>query len=58
MKNETVNIEMSLISKYVNIKKICKTEREVFTFKRDMPSKYDLVFYRTPYVIGERNLDI
>ena len=57
MKHATVNIEMSLISKDVNIKKICRTQREVFTFERDMPAKYDLLFSKKPYVIGKRNLN-
>ena len=57
MIHQTVNIEMSLISKGVNIKKVCRTQREVFTFERDMPAKYDLLFSKKPYLIGKRNLN-
>lgn len=51
-----MKIEMSLIAKGINIKKVCTTERQVFNFERDMPAKYNLLFSNTPYIIGKKNL--
>ena len=48
-----MKVKMSLISKDVKVEKICTTEREVINFKRDMPAKYNLLFSKKPYVIGE-----
>lgn len=52
-----MKIEMALISKGIKVKKICKTEREVFIFERDMPAKYNLLYKNTPYVISKKYLD-
>lgn len=51
-----MKIKMSLISKGINVEKICATQREVFNFERDMPAKYNLLFSKTPYVIGKVNM--
>ena len=52
-----MNIKMTLISKGIKVEKVCKTEREVFVFERDMPAKYNLLFSGIPYTIGKINLD-
>ena len=52
-----MKVKMTLIAKGIKVEKICTTEREVFTFKRDMPAKYDLLYSKKPYAIGERNLN-
>jgi hypothetical protein len=51
-----MQIEMSLIAKGIKVKKVCKSEKECFIFERDMPSKYNLLFSKTPYVIGKRKI--
>lgn len=53
-----MKIEMSLVSKGVNIKKVCKSDRECFLFERDMPAMHNLLFSKIPYVIGKKNLDL
>jgi hypothetical protein len=52
-----MKIKMSLISKGIKVEKVCTNQREVFTFERDMPAKYNLLFSGIPYVIGKRNLE-
>lgn len=49
---------MTLISKGIKVSKICKTEREVYVFERDMPAKHGLLFSKIPYMIGKANLSI
>lgn len=46
--------EMTLLSKGIKVTKVCKNERECFKFERDMPAKYNLLFSKTPYVIGKK----
>lgn len=41
------------MSKDVNIEKVCTNLWEVYTFERDMPTKYGLQFSRKPYIIGK-----
>ena len=49
--------ELTLISKGVKVTKVCKNEREVAIFKRDMPAKYHLLFQTdTPYAIQEKEV--
>ncbi len=52
-----INIRMTLIAKGIKVEKTCKTQREVRTFERDMPAKYDLLFSSEPYMIGKVNLN-
>ena len=51
-----MKIKMTLISKGIKVEKVCTTEREVFTFERDMPARYGLLWSGTPYAVGKRNL--
>ncbi len=49
--------ELTLIAKGIKVTKVCKNEREVAIFKRDMPAKYRLLFQtETPYAIQEKEL--
>lgn len=57
LKKQTCNVKMSLISKNVNVDRICKTEYECYIFQRDIPAKYSLLFSKTPYAVGRLNLD-
>lgn len=57
MKSNKCNIKMTLVSKGINIEKICKNEFEVYQFERDMPAKYNLLFSNIPYAIGKINLN-
>ena len=50
----TVKYEMSLLSKGIKVTKVCKNANECFKFERDMPAKYNLLFTKTPYVIGKK----
>ena len=50
-----MKIKMSLISKGINVVKICN-EKEAWIFERDQPSKYGLLFSKTPYAIGKKIL--
>ena len=52
-----MTIKMTLISKGINVSKICKTERECFVFERDMPAKYNLLFTKIPYAVGKTFID-
>lgn len=45
---------MTLISKGLKVKKVCKSEKEVFLFERDMPAKYGLLYSKKPYAIGKK----
>lgn len=47
---------MTLISKGIKVEKVCTTKREIYTFNRDMPARYGLLFSGIPYVIGQINL--
>jgi hypothetical protein len=51
------NIKMKLMSKGINIEKICKNLWEVYTFERDMPTKHGLQFSGKPYIIATIYLD-
>lgn len=51
------NIEMSLISKDINIKKVCTNLWDVYIFERDMPIKHKLQFSGKPYVVGKKYLN-
>jgi len=51
------NIKMKLMSKDVNVEKICKNLWEVYTFERDMPTKYGLQFSGKPYIVSKTDLD-
>lgn len=51
------NIEMSLMAKGVNIKKVCTNLWDVYTFERDMATKHGLQFSGKPYIIGKKYLD-
>lgn len=51
------NIKMKLMSKDVNIEKVCKNMWEVYTFERDMPAKHKLLFSKKPYIIATYYLD-
>jgi len=48
--------EMTLLAKGVKVTKQCKNDYEAYIFERDMPAKYNLLFTKTPYVIGKRFL--
>ena len=48
-----MKIRMTLIAKDLKITKICKSQKEVRIFKRDVPARYNLLFSGKPYVIGE-----
>ena len=52
-----MKVKMTLISKEVNIEKICTTESQIYKFKRDMPAKHGLLFSKKPYIIGKVYLD-
>lgn len=53
-----MKVKMSLITKGIKIEKVCASEREIRTFERDMPAKYNLLFSKMPYVIGKTDLTI
>ena len=53
----TTTYEMSLLSKGIKVTKVCKNANECFKFERDMPAKYNLLFTKTPYVIGKRYIN-
>lgn len=48
---------MSLISKGINVVKICTSEKQAFIFERDMPAKYNLLFSKITYAIGKMYLE-
>jgi hypothetical protein len=52
-----MKVKIALISKGINIEKVCTTEREVHTFERDMPAKHNLLFSNKPYLIKKVNLE-
>jgi protein tyrosine/serine phosphatase len=52
-----MKVKMTLISKGVNIEKVCTTEIEIYTFERDMPAKHNLLFSNKPYLIKKVNLE-
>lgn len=52
-----MKVRMLLIAKGIKVEKICTSEREVIIFERDMPARYNLLFSRTPYVIGRMFID-
>lgn len=44
--------QVTLISKGINVTKLCKNKNEVRIFHRDMPCKYGLLFQtEIPYMI-------
>lgn len=45
---------MTLLSKGIKVTKVCKNNSEVYKFERDMPAKYNLLFSKTPYIIGKK----
>lgn len=49
-----MKIEMILIAKGLKVIKVCKSEKEVFLFERDMPAKHGLLYSKKPYVIGKK----
>jgi len=51
------NIKMVLMAKDVNVEKVCTNLWEVYTFERDMPTKYKLQFSGKPYIIATYYLD-
>ena len=51
------NIKMKLMSKGVNIEKVCTNLWEVYIFERDMPTKHGLQFSGKPYVVAKIDLD-
>lgn len=51
------SIKMKLISKDVNVEKVCTNLWDVYIFERDMPTKYKLQFSGKPYVVGKIYLD-
>lgn len=52
-----MKVKMTLIAKGIKVEKICTSEKEVFNFERDMPAKYNLLFSKTPYMIGKMDLE-
>jgi hypothetical protein len=52
-----MKVKMTLISEGIKVEKVCSTQREIFTFERDMPAKYGLLFSKKPYVIGKTYID-
>lgn len=49
--------EVSLIWKNNKVTKICKSEKEVYIFHRDMPCKHGLLFQtEIPYLIQTKYL--
>ena len=49
--------QVTLISKGIKLTKICKSQKEVNTFHRDMPCKYGLLFQtKIPYAIQVKEL--
>lgn len=51
-----MKVKMTLIAKGIKVEKICTSKREIKTFERDMPAKYNLLFSNTPYIIGKTEL--
>ena len=52
-----MRVKMTLISKDIYVKKICTSEIQIKNFVRDMPAKYNLLFSKIPYVIGNMDLE-
>jgi hypothetical protein len=52
-----MKVKMTLIAKGIQVEKICTSEREITTFERDMPAKYNLLFSKKPYAIGKMDLN-
>jgi len=46
-----MNTKIILISKWIKVLKVCKSNIEIEKFKRDIPAKYNLLFSDIPYVI-------
>ena len=54
IKLNNMRYEMTLLSKGIKVTKVCKNNSEVYKFERDMPAKYNLLFSKTPYIIGKK----
>ena len=56
-KRKTKMKELTLIAKGIKVTKVCKNEREVAIFYRDMPAKYRLLFQtEIAYAIQEKEI--
>lgn len=51
-----MKVEMILLAKGIKVTKVCRNSNECFKFERDMPAKFNLLFTKTPYVIGKINI--
>ena len=52
-----MKVKMTLISKGIKFEKICKNDREIYKFERDIPAKFGLLFSGKPYVIGNKIIE-
>lgn len=51
------NIKMKLMSKDINIEKVCTNLWDVYIFERDIATKHGLQFSGKPYIIAKIDLD-
>lgn len=51
------NIKMKLMATGISVEKICTNLWDVYTFERDMPTKYGLQFSGKPYIVAKYYLD-